>query len=202
MLFLFSNIGPTGPSSPFSDTSVTTGKCYEYEYTVSDRAGNQTTSAGATVKVNTAKPTLTSITDTTPGSTVGLPQVGDAITLNFSDSINASTIPSPVKLTYTRTGTASSTVLVSGIGASTPWNTGDSTARYTKTGGTSAVVTANTSVSGTTVKLTIASISDPSGNLTAGGPGAVSGALSASIKDVFGNVANTSTFTTPSIRLF
>jgi PKD domain len=202
-LFLFSNIGATGLSSPFNDTSVTTGKCYEYEYTVADHAGNQTTSPGATVKVNTTKPTLTSITDTTPGTTAGLPQVGNAITLNFSDLIDATTIPSSVKLTYTRTGTSSSTVLLSGIGATTAWSTGDpTTARYTKTGGTSAVVTASTAVSGTTVKLTITSISDPSGNLTVGGPGAVSGALSASVKDVFGNVASTSTFTTASIRLF
>jgi hypothetical protein len=69
-------------------------------------------------------------------------------------------------------------------------------------GGTAPVVTANTSVSGTTVKLTVASISDPSNNLTAGAPGSVSGTLSASLKDVFGNGASTSTFTTGNVRLF
>ncbi len=195
-------IGAQGLSSPFTDTTVSSGKCYAYGYEAVDRAGNAALSSIPMVKVSTTKPTLTSITDTTPGTTTGLAQVGNAITLNFNDSIEASTIPSSVTLTYTRTGTGSSTVLVSGIGSATAWSTGDSSARYTKTGGTSAVVTASTAVSGATVKLTITKISDPSGNLTAGGPGAVSGALSAGVKDVYGNAASTSTFTTASVRLF
>jgi hypothetical protein len=195
-------IGAQGLSSPFTDTTVSSGKCYAYGYEAVDRAGNTALSSIPMVKVRTTKPTLTSITDTTPGTTTGLAQVGNAITLNFNDSIEASTIPSSVTLTYTRTGTSSSTILVSGIGSATAWSTGDSSARYTKTGGTSAVVTASTAVSGATVKLTITKISDPSGNLTAGGPGAVSGALSAGVKDVYGNAASTSTFTTASVRLF
>ena len=63
----FASIGPAGPTSPYTDTTVATGNCYEYEYTVPDLAGNSATSAASTVRVNTAKPTLTSIADTTPG---------------------------------------------------------------------------------------------------------------------------------------
>jgi PKD repeat protein len=198
----FSNIGSTGLSSPFTDNTVTTAHCYEYEYTVPDKAGNSATAVPVAVRVNTTKPTLTTIADTTSGSTTGKPQVGDAITLTFSDTIDASSIPSSVTFTYTRTLLGSTTVTVSGIGSNS-WSTGDSgLSRYSNIGGASAVVTANTTVSGTTVKLTVASISDPSNNLTAGGPGALSGALNAAIKDVFGNAASTSTFTSTSIRLF
>ncbi len=200
---IFSNVGSLGLASPFTDSSATTGHCYEYEYTVPDRAGNSTTSAPATVRVNTTKPTLTSITDTTPGTTTGLPQVGDVITLTFSDTLETSSVPSTVTLTYTRGATGSTTVAISGIGSATAWSTGDSgTSRYSKTGGTSAVVTASAAVSGVTVKLTVTAITDPSGNLTAGGPGAVSGTLNPALKDVFGNTASTNTFTTSSIRLF
>jgi hypothetical protein len=198
----FANVGSAGPSSPYSDTSVSTGHCYEYEYTVSDAAGNSATSAIHAVKVNTAKPALTGIVDTTTGSTAGLPQVGDAVTLQFSDPIAAASIPSSVTLTYAQSGTSSTTVTLSGLGSGA-WSTGDSTtSRYSNTGGTSAVVTATTLLSGTTVKLTVSAISDPSKNLTAGGPGAVSGTVNAAVKDVFGNTASTSAFTTGSIKLF
>jgi PKD repeat protein len=198
----FANIGSAGPSSPFSDGTVTTSHCYEYEYLVSDSAGNATTSAIALAKVNTSRPTLTGILDTTPGSTVGLAEVGDAITLQFSDLVSAASIPSTTTITYTRSLLGSTTISVSGIGSGT-WSTGDSgISRYSKIGGTSAQVAASTLVSGTTVKLTVTKITDPSPNLTQGGPGSVSGTLASTVKDVFGNIASTSSFTSASISLF
>jgi PKD repeat protein len=199
----FANIGAAGVSSPFTDSTVGTGHCYEYEYSVSDRAANATTSAITTVKVNTTKPTLTGIVDTTPGTTAGLAQVGDAVTLQFSDQIAASSIPSSLTLTYARALIGSSTVAVPSIGSGT-WSTGDSgTARYSKVGGTSATVTVSTLVSGSTVKLTVTKVTDPSGNLGAGGPAAVTGTLASTVKDVFGNTASTSTFTSASsVKLF
>jgi PKD repeat protein len=198
----FANIGSAGVSSPFTDSTVATGHCYEYEYTVPDRAGNSTTSAPATVKVNTTKPSLTSITDTTPGSTAGLPQVGDAITLGFSDPIAAASIPSSVTLTYTQALTGVTSIAVSGIGSGS-WSTGTLLgAHYSKVGGTAPVITATTLVSGTTVKLTVTKVTDPSGDLTAGGPATVTGTLSSTVKDVFGNTASTSSFSSASIRLF
>ncbi|HUN79482.1 MAG TPA: PKD domain-containing protein [Solirubrobacteraceae bacterium] len=199
----WSNLGPANPTSPYTDSTVSTGHCYDYDYTVPDFAGNSATAVPGIVYVSTTKPTLTSITDTTPGSTAGLPQVGDAITLNFNDQIAASSVPATVTLTYTGSATASTALAVSGIGGSTPWNTGDPlTARYAKSGGTAPVVTANTAVSGTAIKLTVTKVSDPSGDLKAGGPGAVTGTLSSSLKDIFGNTASTSSFSAASVKLF
>jgi PKD repeat protein len=199
----FANLGPVGPSSPYSDTTVSTGHCYEYEYTVSDLAGNSATSAVSKVKVSTTGPTLTSIVDNTPGATGGLPQVGDVLVLHFSDPIAAASIPTSVTIAYRREATGSTTIAVAGIGSGS-WSTGDAEGGhyYSKVGGTAATVTATTTVATTAVKLTVTKVTDPSGNLTAGGPGVVSGSLSSSVTDVFGNQALTSQFGSASIKLF
>ena len=152
--------------------------------------------------MSTTKPALTAIADTTPGTTAGKPQVGDAITLTFNEPIAATSIP----------GQRDAHLLASdhrrhhrgGVGlGSGNWSAGDTlTSHYSNTGGTNAVVTASTSVSSNTIKLTVTSISDPSAKLTAGGPDAVSGTLNSAVKDSYGNTASTSGFTTSSIRLF
>ena len=198
----FSSIGTTGLLSPFTDSSVTSGKCYEYEYAVSDFADNQGTSAVATVKVNTAKPTLTGVSDTTAGSSAGRPQVNDVITLTFSDMVEAASIPATVTLTYSRPTTGSTTLAIPGL-TSGSWSTGDSTtARYISTAGKTATATAKTTVSGTTVKLTITAVNDPSGVFSSGGPATLTGTLAGSIVDVFGNTASTGGFSITNVRLF
>jgi PKD repeat protein len=198
---LFSNIGATGLASPFTDSTVTTGKCYEYEYVVPDKAGNSTTSAAATVRVNTAKPTLTGITDTTAGTSAGKPQVNDVITLQFSDAIEAASIPTTETMTYSRPASGSTTFTFGGETAS--WSTGDNTtARYLNAASTTAKITVKTTVSGSTVKLTVTAVEDPSARFSSGGPATVTGALSPSIKDVFGNTASTTAFSIANVRLF
>jgi PKD repeat protein len=198
----FANVGTTGLASPFSDTTVASGKCYEYEYTVADRAGNSTTSAASTVRVQSPDPTLTAIADTTPGSTAGRPQVNDALTLTFSAPIAASSIPSTVTITYARANaTASSTISITGI-SSGNWATGDNFfTPYTDTG-TSPTLNATTTVSGSTVKLTVTKVNDPSAHLNTAGPGAIGGVLASTIKDTAGHPASSATFTSSSIRLF
>jgi PKD repeat protein len=198
----FSNVGSAGVTSPFSDTTVATGKCYEYEYSVSDRAGNSTTSAAATVRVISLDPTLTAIADTAPGSTAGRPQVNDALTLTFSAPIAASSIPSSVTITYARSGNSATTIAITGI-SSGSWGTGDSSfSRYVNTGGTSPALTATTTISGSTVKLTVTKVNDPSGNLNTAGPGSITGVLNPAIKDTSGHSASSDSFTSASIRLF
>jgi hypothetical protein len=39
----YSQIGPTAPTSPYVDTTVSTGNCYRYQYVVPDNAGNRAT---------------------------------------------------------------------------------------------------------------------------------------------------------------
>jgi PKD repeat protein len=199
----FSNLGSKGAASPFTDTGVASGKCYEYEYEASDKAGNTTTSGAVTVRVSTTKPSLSAIADTTAGSSAGKPQVNDVITLTFSEPLEAATIPATVTLSYTRPTTGSTTVTISGL-SSGAWGTGDgtATARYISLAGASASATAKTTVSGATVKLTITAVNDPSNRFSSAGPATVTGTLSPTIKDPFGNTASTTAFSIGNVRLF
>ncbi len=195
-------IGPEGALSPLTDSSVTSGKCYEYAWLIEDKAGNSTLSSIVTVHVNNAKPSLTGVTDTAAGSSTGRPQVNDVITLQFSDSIEASTVPATVTLNYSRPATGSTTLTIEGLGSGS-WSTGDATtARYISAPGATASATAKTTVSGSTVKLTITAVNDPSSRFSSGGPATLSGTLSPSLKDVFGNTASTTAFSIGNVRLF
>ena len=61
----FTNLGAVDPNSPYTDATVTNGNCYQYQYVVTDRVGNQFVATNANVAkvaaVNSA-PTGTSAT--------------------------------------------------------------------------------------------------------------------------------------------
>ena len=45
----FSDLGAANPTSPYTDTTVTTGNCYMYKYVVTDKVGNQLVADNANV---------------------------------------------------------------------------------------------------------------------------------------------------------
>ena len=45
----FTNLGPANPTSPYTDTTVTNGNCYKYQYVVTDLVGNQLVATNANV---------------------------------------------------------------------------------------------------------------------------------------------------------
>jgi hypothetical protein len=55
----FTTVGSAGPTSPYADTSVVSGNCYEYQYVVADNAGNTTTYTSGVAKVDTTAPVFT-----------------------------------------------------------------------------------------------------------------------------------------------
>ena len=73
-----------------SDTTVSNGHCYEYEWQDADNVGNTATSpASGIAKVNTSGPVLSSATLT-----------GSTLTLTYSDTLNLGTTP-PAASAYT-----------------------------------------------------------------------------------------------------
>ncbi len=44
----FTNLGPAGPTSPYTDTNLAGSTCYKYQYVVTDRVGNTHTATSAT----------------------------------------------------------------------------------------------------------------------------------------------------------
>jgi hypothetical protein len=45
----FTNFGSANPTSPYNDTTVTTGNCYKYQYVVTDKVGNSYTATTTNV---------------------------------------------------------------------------------------------------------------------------------------------------------
>lgn len=66
----FSTISPSGTYPNYTDSSVSTGYCYQYRYIVSDSASNQSTNTSSnTAKVDTAGPVISSVTAVNLSST-------------------------------------------------------------------------------------------------------------------------------------
>jgi hypothetical protein len=56
--FTFAQVGPTGLSSPYTDSALSSGNCYEYDYIVSDNVGNLAIYTSASiVKLDGTAPT-------------------------------------------------------------------------------------------------------------------------------------------------
>jgi hypothetical protein len=79
-----------------ADTSVVTGRCYRYEWLVSDNVGNQATfTSSAIARVDTSGPQVTAIaSQELSGATGdGFLEVGDKLILTFNQSLAAGSLP-------------------------------------------------------------------------------------------------------------
>jgi hypothetical protein len=111
----FAQVGTTGLASPYADTTVTSGKCYEYEYQVPDNVGNTTTyTSSNVVEVDTAPPTV-SVTfpansgnySATSWASGGTSPCGSASTIcgQATDATSGITGASSISLTITQSST-------------------------------------------------------------------------------------------------
>ena len=190
----FAQIGSTGVTSPYTDTSVTTGSCDKYEYQVSDVAGNQATLNSVSVaKIDTGAPTLA--VSAVTGANV---------------SLAGSTVY--YRATGTPVGTFSLTATESTSGISTQtfptitgWTTGSvtttsTTASVTYTLTSSATVSGTQSVSATNGAGTVASglsfVLTPETAVPTGGALTVNGAAATSIGTTSSSAVTTFTIGT------
>jgi hypothetical protein len=185
----FAKVGSAGPSSPAADATVANNKCYEYEYKAFDNVGNATTSsASAPVKVDTTAPTLTAITSTNGN---GILETGDVLTLTFSESIAASSVPSSGTVTQSREGNNAAKLAITGLTGTEAWSTGD---KEYEEKNTSIVFNETASISGATVKVTVGSNVSGAGNAKAGASSPVTGTVNSSVTDLAGNGASSTPF--------
>jgi hypothetical protein len=168
---------------------VANNKCYEYEYKAFDNVGNAaTSSASGPVKVDTTPPTLTAITGTNGN---GVLETGDVLTLTFSESIAASSVPTSGTVTQSREGNNAAKLAITGLTGTEAWSTGDS--EY-QTKNTTTVFNESASVSGATVKVTVGSNVSGASNPKAGTSSPVTGTVNSAVTDLAGNGASSTPF--------
>ncbi len=168
---------------------------------IRDAANNQSSFA-ATAPSDGAGPVPTAVTDTIPGSTSGTMQVGDAITITFSEAILASSVASTTA-TITETdpsGTGNDTLTITGLTNGAV----DLGGNYVTTNNASAGFSPSVvSVAGAGVTATVGGTCAGAGCVgIRRGVGAFVFAPATSITDIAGNPAGGS-FTTPTtFRVF
>jgi hypothetical protein len=165
---------------------------------VRDAAGNQA-SFGTQAPADKAAPVPTALTDTN-GTTDGLMQAGDTLTVTFSEALLTSTVPTTgITATVSRGGT-NSNVLLAIAGIANNSDTGSSN-YFSTNGPKSATFSGGTAVrSGSTFTFSVGSTF--SGDTPAASQGTFTYVPAATITDAAGNAATGSFATISTFKLF
>lgn len=168
---------------------------------IRDAAGNQSSFVAA-APTDQAKPVVVSITDTN-GTTDGLMQAGDTLSITFSEALLASSVPTSVAVTENGgNGSATDKLVISGITSSSDLGVSGSYAGNNKS---PSFGSSTASISSKQITVTVAGTCTPTTGgscppLT-GGPGTFVFTPVATLTDLNGNGA-TGSFTVTAFRLF
>jgi hypothetical protein len=201
--------GTVGAFTPITlvggtDTNVANGFCYQYQYLVSDKVGNQVNYAPPTVvKVDTT-PKVTAInslqSDDTAGN--GKLEVGDRLVLTFNESLTVGTVPATFSsATEARGATGTVKLTIPGItnGVLETSSGGYLLSNGVKTATFGGAIALANGGAATTVTLTVTTLT---GDATNASSGALAFQTATTITGADGTAA-TGTFTTlPSFKLF
>ena len=171
---------------------------------IRDAAGNLSSFA-ATSPVDGAKPVPILVATTTAGTTPGLVQAGDVLTVTFSEAILASSVPAGTTITETDPptgGGGSDTLTITSL-TSAALSLGANS--YVTTNNTSAAFAASTlGVAGATITATVGGTCAGTGcgSLGAGGPAAFMFTPATTITDAAGNTAAGTVTTAGTFRAF
>jgi hypothetical protein len=151
---------------------------------IRDAAGNQSSFA-ATAPADKAAPVLVSGSSANGGSTAGLMQASDTLTLVFSEALDPASVPGTVTVTEARSG-GSSTLTIPGLIQTA--NVSNSYLGGNSSSGTSTATVSRPNAS--TVAVTLGSVTT-TGSGVAAGTGSVTVKPDASLKDAAGNAVVT-----------
>jgi hypothetical protein len=205
----FANVGVEGQTSPFSNTGLSSGKCYKYEYVVSDNVGNPATiTSESIVKVDTTAPEVKEITSKDPGgaAATGKIQNGSTLIITFKSRIEPASIAAgcPASCTITgaketRTNNENVLLVIPGITTAAGSSTGSS-AYLSGTTTATATFTATVAFSENNTVLTV-TVSELAGATPTASEGKLNFTPASTITDPAGNAA-TGSKETAKIKLF
>jgi hypothetical protein len=163
---------------------------YQLRARVLDMAGNATTSAPQTVRVDNTPPTVVAVTSADGNGTV---DAGDTLTVELSEPLHPASLPAVGNLTFTRSSSAGTTMTIQGL-TDGPVDTG--TAAWVADGASVTYPGSLTLIDRRWVRFMVGSCQSGCHDVAAGAPGTLRFSPAASLRDPAGNAA---TGTTPAI---
>jgi hypothetical protein len=161
---------------------------YQVRARVLDRAGNATTSAPQTVRVDNTPPTVVAVTSADGNGTV---EAGDTLTVEMSEPLDPASLPAVGSLTFSRSSGAGTTMTIPGLTRG-PVDTG--TAAWVADGASVTYSGSLALIDRRWVRFTVGSCESACHEVAAGAPGTLRFIPSALLRDSAGNAA---TGTTP-----
>lgn len=173
-----------GPAYPLVWREQPADGSFQVRTSVLDAAGNTSTSAPQTIRVDNTAPTVADVTSAGSDGTI---EAGDALTIDLSEPLDSASLPAESTLTLSRSSDTSTTIAIPGLThgqvdtGTTAWVTDGASVTYS---GALTIIE-----NGRGVRFTIGTCDAGCGNAVAGDAGTLRFDPAASLRDLAGNAA-------------